>query len=116
MKEDIILQQKLLKEEDLNDQIITELEIIGQLPPKLHDVTSKVRALETEFSNQDDALSSLKPSYFIEHPYLRHKKLVLPGKRDIIDIPREIRDIGLTRRQEDLNWRKVNESEKEPST
>ena len=52
----------------------------------------------------------------MEHPYLKHKKLVLPGKRDIMEIPRDIRDIGLTHKQMDLTWRKVNESDSEPST
>ena len=116
MNDAIKLQQRLLKEEDLNSQIITELEIIGQLPPKLHDVTNKVKALEMEFKNWDLALYNIKPTYVMEHPYLRHKKLVLPGKRDIMEIPREIRDIGLTEKQEDLDWRKVNDSDSEPST
>ena len=52
----------------------------------------------------------------MDHPYLKHKKLVLPGKWDIQEIPREIRDIGLTQKQEDLDWKKVNESDQEPST
>ena len=33
-----------------------------------------------------------------------------------MEIPRDIRDIGLTRKQEDLEWRKVNEDDAEPST
>ena len=94
--EAIILQQHLIREEEMNVHIITELEVLGQLPPKLHDVTGKVKALEQEFRAQDNVLDLVKPPYLMDHPNLRHKKLALPGKRDMMEIPRDIRDIGLT--------------------
>ena len=40
MKDEIILQNKLFREEERNNAIITELEVIGQLPPTLHDITN----------------------------------------------------------------------------
>ena len=54
------------------------------------------------------------PSSLLKHEDLEYKKLLLPSEQDFKEIPRDIRDIGWTRKQEDVVWHKVNESDQEP--
>ena len=49
----------------------------------------------------------------MEHFDLEYKRIDHPSDKNFKEIPRNVRDIGWTRKQEQLTWLKVNESDRE---
>ena len=105
MSHAIKMQRKLSNMENNHGELIDELNAIGQLPQsQIEQQDEKVWALENIFRQQDADLDGLKPSPLLEHFDLEYKKLDLPSDKDFKEIPRNVRDIGWTRKQEKLEW------------